>query len=93
MHALLVTVDIDATRGDEARKLLDEFTVPAAKSLPGFVRGVWMRADDGSSGRGIVVVDTAENARAAAEVVKQGPPSGGPVTLRTVELFEVLAEA
>jgi hypothetical protein len=40
MHGIVVTVDIDAARGDEAVKLLHEFTIPTAKSQEGFVRGV-----------------------------------------------------
>lgn len=93
MHALLVAVDIDAARGDEALKLLEEFTIPTAKSLEGFVRGVWLRSSDGSAGRGVVVFDSEDHAKAAAETVRQGPPPDAPVTLRGVDLFEVVGEA
>jgi hypothetical protein len=93
MHALLVAVDIDSGRADEAVKLLHEFTIPTAQSLAGFVRGTWMRATDGTSGRGVAVFDTEEHARAAASVVQQGPPPGAPVTFRSVDVLEVIAEA
>ena len=93
MHAMLVTVEIDPARADEARKVLDEFTVPTVKSQPGFVRGVWMRADDGTAGRGVVLFDSADQANAAAKLALQGPPPGAPVTIRSAEVFEVIAEA
>ena len=32
MYAIVVTVDIDAARADESKKLLDEFTIPRLKS-------------------------------------------------------------
>jgi hypothetical protein len=93
MHGIVVTVDIDAGKAEDAEKLLHEFTIPAAKSLEGFARGVWLRSPDGSTGRGVVLLDTEEHARAAVERVRQGPPPGAPVTLRSVDVFEVLAEA
>ena len=93
MHAMLVTVDIDAAQADESVKVLHEFTVPAAKSQEGFVRGVWFRSSDQTEGRGLVLFDTEEHARAAASLARQGPPAGGPVTIRSVETYEVMAEA
>jgi hypothetical protein len=41
----------------------------------------------------VVVFDNEEHASAAAAAVEQGPPPGAPVTFRSVEMFEVLAEA
>jgi hypothetical protein len=93
MHGFVGTVEIDASRSDEALKLLQEFTIPTAKSQPGFVRGVWLRSDDGSIGRSVLLFDTKEHAESAADVARQGPPPGAPVTVRNVEVFEVVAEA
>lgn len=93
MYATFAVVDIDASRADEAEKLLEEFTLPSARSLEGFVRGTWIRTKDGSEGRGLVVFDTEEHAQAATETIRQGPPPEAPVTLRSVEVLEVLAEA
>ena len=93
MYAVVGTVDIEAGRGDEAEKLLNEFTIPGVKAQPGFVRGVWMRSSDQSNGRGIMLFDTEENATAAAAAAKQGPPPGAPVSIRSVEMFEVVGEA
>ena len=93
MHAVLVTVDIAAGRGDETEKLLHEGTIPRAKSLAGFQRGVWMRSSDKSTGRGVMLFDTEENATAAVTAVEQGQPPDAPVKIRSVETFEVMAEA
>ena len=93
MYAIVVTVDIEADRADESVKLLEEFTIPAVKSEDGFVRGAWLRTNDKSNGRGVVLFDTEEQANAAARTAQQGPPPGAPVTVRSVEVFEVVGEA
>lgn len=93
MYATFAVVDIDTSRRDQTENLVHEFTIPSAKSLDGFVRGVWTRSEDGSEGRGIVVFDTEEHARAAADTIRQGPPPDAPVTFRSVEILEVLGEA
>ncbi len=93
MYAMLVTVDIDAARADDAVKLLQEFTIPTAKSQEGFVRGAWLRSSDKSNGRGVVLFDTEEHASAAAGLAQQGPPPGAPVKMQSVEVFEVIGEA
>jgi hypothetical protein len=93
MHGFITRVNIDPARADEARELLQGFTIPTAKSQSGFVRGVWLRSDDGSNGCGVVVFDTQEHAQAAADLARQGPPPGSPVTMRSIEVFEVVGEA
>ena len=93
MHAVVVTVEIDATRADEARELLDTFTIPMAKGTPGFVGGTWMRSADKNKGRGVVILDSEESANALASRAAQGPPEGAPVKFVSAEVFEVLAQA
>ena len=93
MHGIVTTVDIDTARGDEAENLLQEFAIPSAKGQDGFQRGVWLRSNDGSNGRSVVLFDTEEHASAAAESARQGPPPGSPVTVRSVEVFRVVGEA
>jgi len=91
---MVVTVDVDASRAEEAERALHEVTIPTVKEREGFVRGIWLRTGDKSDGRGIVVYDTEENARAAmASFEQEGPPPGAPVTVRSVEVFEVVGEA
>jgi hypothetical protein len=93
MHAVVVTVEIDAKRVDEARELLDTFTIPMAKGMPGFISGTWMRTADGTSGRGVIVLDSEDTANALASRASQGPPEGAPVRFVSAEVFEVLAQA
>ena len=91
MHVVLVTAEIDPERRDMAEQILHDVTVPSVKSQPGFVRGTWVRSADGSQGRGFIVFDSEEHANALVPQVK--PPEGAPVTIKSVEVFEVLAEA
>ena len=91
MYALVFTVDIDAARADQAVKILHEVTIPTVKSQEGFVRGVWLRSSDKSNGRSVVLFDTEEHASATAALA--APPSGAPVTIQSVEVFEVVGEA
>ena len=93
MYAMLVTVDIDAKRVDESDQSLHEFTIPTSKEQPGFVRGMWLRSADNSQGRGIVLFDTEDNANACAVKAQQGPPADAPIKIRSVDIFEVVAEA
>ena len=93
MYAVLVTVDLEADRSDESKTHLHEFTIPAVKSQSGFARGVWLRSSDNSNGCGVMLFDTEENATAAVAAAKQGPPPGAPVSIRSVEMFEVVGEA
>ena len=92
MYGVVVRVEIDAGRGDEATKMLHDTVVPQVKSLDGFVRGVWLRSTDGTKGRGVVLFETEEQARAAAESAPR-PPAGGPVEFEGAEVVEVVAEA
>ena len=93
MHAVIVRVTIDAGRGDEATKTLHTEVVPMAKSSEGFVRGLWLRSSDGDTGRGVIVFDSEEHARAAAERAATETVAGRPVKFESVEVVEVVAEA
>ena len=94
MHGVIVQVTIDASGEEEARKMLHEVVVPQAKALAGFAGGTWLRALDGDGGRGVLLFESEEAARAAVERIRsEGPPPGAPATLESVEPFEVLAQA
>ena len=68
--------------------------VPRAKALAGFSSGTWLRALEGDGGRGVLLFESEEAARAAVEEIRsRGPPPGVPVTLETVDAYEVLAQA
>ena len=93
MYAVVGQVKVDTTREGEARKILEEFTVPAAKGLEGFDSGYWARAIDGDNGHSFLLFDSEANARAAAERIAQGPPPDAPVSFTSVSVCEVVAQS
>jgi len=94
MHGLIVQVSIDPSREEEARSVLHDVVVPRARALAGFSGGTWLRALDGGGGRSVLLFESEDAARAAAQEIRsQGPPPGVPVTLEAVEVYEVLAQA
>ena len=93
MYAVVGRVAIDAGRADEARELLDTFTIPTVTQQPGFISGTWMRSADGTSGTSVLLVDSAEAATAIATRMAAGPPAGAPVTFVSADVFEVVAQA
>lgn len=90
MHAVVVKVSI----GDfeAARSELLERIVPRAKGAPGFVAGYWTRSDDGNNGLSMLVFESEDNARAAAEMIRTAPPPPT-VTQDSLEVREVVANA
>jgi hypothetical protein len=94
MHGVIVQVTIDPTGEEAARKTLHEVVVPMVKGLAGFASGTWLHAVEGDAGRGVMLFESEEAARAGADQIRsQGPPPGVPVTLEAVEVYEVLAQA
>ena len=73
MHALLVSVSIDAAHQDEAEAGLRDGVVPAVRALPGFVAGYWLRPEQGQA-LSVMIFDTEEHARAGS------PPPGATPT-------------
>ena len=92
MHAVVVRVNIGDP--ETAEPGLIEQVVPRVSQRPGFVAGYWTRSDDGSNGLSMIVFDSEDGARRAAEMI-QGPEAMRPetVTLESVEVREVLANA
>ena len=88
MHAVVVTVQVD--NFEEARKNLVERVVPMVKGEPGFVSGVWLAPEDGK-GNSIVVFESEDQARAAADMVRERVPDE--VTVESVTVREVAAQA
>ena len=93
MHAVIGTVEIDATRAAEASELLNGFAVPNATQAPGFISGTWCRSADGTLGHSVVLFESEAAAKAAAGRLAQAPPPGAPVRVVSTDVFEVLAQA
>ena len=93
MFGVIIEVTVDATREDEVRRLVHEMIVPKAKSHPGFLSGHWLRATHGDVLRSVHIYDSEDHAReAAARIRADGPPPGAPVTLQSVDEYEVLVQ-
>jgi hypothetical protein len=88
MHAVV----IKATIGDFeiAHKGLKEQVLPRVSNAPGLVAAYWTRSDDKTNGVSMIVFESEEAARAAAEMIGNSPPPET-VTLDNVEVREVIA--
>ena len=89
MHAVVVRVSISDV--ETAQKGLEEVVVPRVSQAPGFVAGYWTRSDDGSNGQSMIVFESEDAARTAAERLGANVPEG--VTLEGSEVREVVASA
>jgi hypothetical protein len=89
MHAVLTKVTIKEQ--ETAESYLREQVVPGAKQAPGFVAGYWIR--DGDVGRGIIVFDSDDAAKAASERLGERIGENPGVTLDGVIVGEVIASA
>ena len=89
MHAVIVSVTIHD--GEEATNNLRSEIVPRVKQAPGFVAGYWVRVGNGDQGRGTMVFESEDAARAVAEQIQQNPTSA--VTLDSVDVGEVVERA
>lgn len=87
MHAVVVRVTV--TDRDGATQRLRDEVVPQVSSAPGFQAGYWTR--DGDSGLSMVIFDSEDHARAAADRVPASIPED--VKLEGVEVREVVVSA
>ena len=92
MYGVVIDVKVDPNREQEARDMLNNIVVPRAKTHQGIINGYWLRDVHGDILRTIQLYDTEANANITAERIRsQGPPPGGPVTLVSVNTYEVIA--
>ena len=89
MHAVVVRVSI--SDAESARKTLNETVVPMVSQAPGFVAGYWTWSDDQSNGQSMMVFESDDAARTAAERIRGLAPEG--VTVDSTEVREVVANA
>ena len=91
MHAVVTRVTVQ--EGETATEQLRENIVPAVKQIPGFVAGYWVRLEGGDEGNSIVVFESEDNARQAAERAKEMVEQNDGVTLQSITVGEVVANA
>lgn len=87
MYAVVVRVTVNDPDGAQQR--LETEVVPRASGAPGFQAGYWTR--EGQTGLSMIVFDSEENARAAADRIPDAVPEG--VTFEGIEVREVVASA
>jgi hypothetical protein len=89
MHAVVANVTINDA--EEATTFLRNEIVPRVSQAPGFVAGYWVRLEGGDQGRGTIVLESEDAARALASQITQEP--GQAVTLESVDVGEVVESA
>ena len=93
MYAVVIEVRILPNREEEARRMVRELIAPRARAHPGISAGYWLRALDGDVLRSVQLYDSETNAVATADKIRSdGPPPGAPVTLISVDTYEVIAQ-
>ena len=88
MHAVVVQVTIEDF--DRARANLVDNVVPMASQAPGFVGGYWTRLTE-DRGMGMIVFDSEDAAKAAAEQARSQPQVAA--NIEDVQVAEVVAHA
>jgi len=89
MHAVVVNVTINDP--EAANTMLQGEVVPRVKEAPGLVTAYWARSDEGKGGS-MIVFESEENAQAAADRLREGPPGNSDaVTIDSIEVREVVA--
>ena len=93
MYGTIIDVKVDLNREEEAINMVNNMVVPRARTHQGIVAGYWLRDMNGDILRSIQLYDTEANACETAERIRsQGPPPGAPVTLVSVNTYEVIAQ-
>ena len=89
MHAVVVKVTI--LDREAAQQRLEQEVVPQVSQAPGFQAGYWMQKDN--SGLATIILDSEEAANQAAERAREMTQNLDTVSLKGVEVREVVAHA
>ena len=87
MHAVLVRVTINDA--EAATQHLHENVVPHVSQAPGLVAAYWVRLPDGDQGRSMLIFESEDSARQAAEQLV--PPPDNAAVIDSVDVVEVVA--
>lgn len=91
MHAVVTKVSVQD--GPSATEFLRETIVPRVSQAPGFVAGYWVRLEGGDEGNSVIVFETEDAARSAADQIRENTSSNPGVKLNDVTVGEVVANA
>ena len=92
MYAMVGTSKLNFENPDDAAQMANGI-LSSLSSAPGFVTGSFARSADGNHGRSMVVFDSEEQAKAAAENARANIPAEAPVEIVSIEVYEVVAHA
>ena len=92
MYAMVGTSKLSFENSDDAAQMANGI-LSNLGSAPGFVTGSFARSADGNHGRSMVLFETEEQAKAAAEKARAAIPADGPVEVVSLEVYEVVAHA
>jgi hypothetical protein len=93
MYGIIVEVRVDPNREDEVRKMLENMIVPRARTHRGITAGYWLRSLEGDVLRAVQLYHTKGNAQeTATQIQSEGPPPGAPVSLVSINTYEVIAQ-
>jgi hypothetical protein len=90
MHAVVVRATLNDY--EQGRAFLREQGIPSVRQAPGFVTAHWVRLGE-NSGTSMLVFESEEGAKAAAEQLKTNPPPASAVTINSIEVGEVVEHA
>jgi hypothetical protein len=90
MHAVFTAVTVN-DEGPGTERLRSEI-VPQVSATPGFVAGYWMRLPNGK-GVSIVAFESEDSAQAMVNMIRERPTVDDSVTLDSIEIGEVVANA
>lgn len=89
MCTLVVRMTLDPARLDDVDRHLEQDVAPWARRQAGFRTGRWLRSADGKQGMGVMVFESEQAARAAAEGPRHHAPVDGRAwNIDEVELFD-----
>jgi heme-degrading monooxygenase HmoA len=91
MHAVVVKVSVEDP--PVATEFLRKNVVPGVSQAPGFVAGYWVRLEGGDEGNSVIVFESEDAARAAAERIRENVGSNPGVSINDVTVGEVVANA
>lgn len=89
MYAVIGRASLDPARMDEIVAMQNSVAVPAAKAQAGHVTSYLSHSSDGTRGASVFVFETKEQAEAFAAAMDI--PAGAPITIESLEVFEVTA--
>lgn len=92
MHAMVGTSKLNFENPGDAAQMAGGI-LSMLKGAPGFVTGSFARSADGNHGRSMVLFDTEEQAKAAAQNARSNIPTDGRVEIVSIEVYEVVAHA